>query len=154
MRLRLVVVAVLVGLTGWTIARAAVKTQTREATLADVVAEIKLLREAVDASNRTQALTSMIALQQTRAQSVADELAILRRDLQSAVEVARQTERALAELQAPIASRDQILRTSLDQLEARIATLRRQESELTQRLLSENAAAAKLTAQLQTTVKR
>jgi hypothetical protein len=142
------------GLTGWTIARAAVETQAREATLADVVAEIKLLREAVDDNNRTQALTSMIAHQQTKAQSIADELMNLRRDLQTAVEVSRQTERALADLQAPIAPRDQILRDSLDQLERKIATLRRQESELTQRLLNENAAAAKLAAQLQTPIKR
>ena len=61
MRFKVVALAVLVGIAGWTIARVAAQTQARAATLADVVAEIKLLREAVDANHRTQALTSMAA---------------------------------------------------------------------------------------------
>ena len=154
MKVRIVALAALVGIAGWTMARAAAQTQTRDATLADVVAEIKLLREAVDNSHRTQALTSVVALQQAKTQAIADELANLRRDLDGATDVSRQTERALAELQAPIQPRDQILRASLRQIEGRIAALRRQEAELSQRLQSENAAAAKLAAQLQAAVRR
>jgi conjugal transfer/entry exclusion protein len=96
----------------------------------------------------------MVALQQARTQGIADELANLRRDLDSATDVFRQTERALAELQSPIQPREEILRASLQQTDARIATLRRQEAELTQRLQSENATAAKLAAQLQASVRR
>ena len=154
MKVRVVAVAVVVGVAGWTMARVAAQSQTRDATLADVVAEIKLLREAVDSSHRTQALSSMVALQQARTQAIADELATLRRDLDGATDVFRQTERALADLHSPIQPRDQILRASLRQIEGRIAALRRQEAELTQRLQSENAAATKLFAQLQTSVRR
>jgi chromosome segregation ATPase len=154
MKVRVVAVAVLLGLAGWTMARVAAQSQTRDATLADVVTEIKLLRDAVENTNRTQALTSMVALQQARTQSIADELATLRRDLLAAMDVFRQTERALTELQSPIQPREEILRASLQQTDARIATLRRQEAELTQRLQSENATAAKLAAQLQAFVRR
>ena len=154
MKVRVVAVAVLFGLAGWTMARVAAQSQTRDATLADVVTEIKLLRDAVENTNRTQALTSMVALQQARTQSIADELATLRRDLLAAMDVFRQTERALTELQSPIQPREEILRASLQQTDARIATLRRQEAELTQRLQSENATAAKLAAQLQASVRR
>jgi predicted nucleic acid-binding Zn-ribbon protein len=154
MKVRVVAVAVLLGLAGWTMARVAAQSQTRDATLADVVTEIKLLRDAVENTNRTQALTSMVALQQARTQSIADELATLRRDLLAATDVFRQTERALTELQSPIQPREEILRASLQQTDARIATLRRQEAELTQRLQSENATAAKLAAQLQASVRR
>ena len=154
MKVRVVAVAVLLGLAGWTMARVAAQSQTRDATLADVVTEIKLLRDAVENTNRTQALTSMVALQQARTQSIADELATLRRDLLAAMDVFRQTERALTELQSPIQPREEILRASLQQTDARIATLRRQEAELTQRLQSENATAAKLAAQLQASVRR
>jgi hypothetical protein len=153
-KFKVLAVAVLVGLGGWTMARVAAQSQTRDATLADVVTEIKLLREAVDNNNRTQALTSMVGLQQARTQSISDELATLRRDLLAAMDVFRQTERALTELQSPIQPREEILRASLQQTDARIATLRRQEAELTQRLQSENAAAAKLVAQLQASVRR
>jgi predicted nucleic acid-binding Zn-ribbon protein len=154
MKVRVVAVAVLLGLAGWTMARVAAQSQTRDATLADVVTEIKLLRDAVENTNRTQALTSMVALQQARTQGIADELATLRRDLLAAMDVFRQTERALTELQSPIQPREEILRASLQQTDARIATLRRQEAELTQRLQSENATAAKLAAQLQASVRR
>jgi chromosome segregation ATPase len=154
MKVRVLAVAVVVGLAGWTMARVAAQSQTRDATLADVVTEIKLLREAVDSSHRTQALSSMVALQQARTQAIADELATLRRDLDGATDVFRQTERALAELQSPIQPRDQMLRASLRQIEGRIAALRRQEAELSQRLQTENAAAAKFAAQLQAAARR
>jgi uncharacterized protein (DUF3084 family) len=154
MKLTVIAFTALLAAGSWAATRVTAQAQARDATLRDVVTEIRLLRDAVQSSSRTQVLASMVALQQAKAQSSAAELASLRRDLHATTESLRETERVLAEMQSPIQPREEILRSSLRKIEAMITTLRRQEAELTQRLQAEGAGLAKLVAELQEAAKR
>ena len=156
MRTRIIAVAVLlVCLTGWAIARVSAEVQTSQTvTVADVVAELKLLRKEVEVNNKNQALAVAIAVHQLKVQPLSAELVSIRGDLDAAQDDIRQVSASLVELRSPVTPRDVTLRGTLKHLDARLAALRAQEQEVSQRLKAEEAAAARLVAQLQANVSR
>ena len=155
MRIRRMVAALLLAsLAGWTIARVSAQVPTPPASLGDVLAELKLLRSAVEVGNKNQALAAAIGVRQSRVQPLSTELVAIQRDLDAAADDVREVKASLSELESPIQPRDATLRTTLNHLSAKLAKLRARENEVSQRLRAEEAAAAKLMAQLEQSITR
>jgi chromosome segregation ATPase len=156
MRIKAMVAAVLiVSLTGWVIARATAQSQTPQAaSFGDVLAELKLLRNAVEVGNKNQALVAAIGVRQSRVQPLSAELVSIHQDLDAAVDDIREVKESLSELDSPIAPRDATLRSTLNHLNSKLGALRARENDVIQRLRAEEAAAAKLMAQLEQSIGR
>jgi len=156
MRIRTIAAVLLfAGLTGWAIARVPAQAQaTQTASLNDVVAELKLLRSAVEVNNKNQALAAAIGLRQSMVQALSTELVSIRRDLDSVGDDIREVNESMSQLGVAVLPREATLQKTRGHLNSKLAGLRAREGDVSQRLKSEEAAAAKLITQLQQNVSR
>ena len=129
------------------------------ATGCDVAAELRLLRESIEASGKAQILSASAAMQQARIQPLMTELFATRKQLEQAQ---RGLQEASEELQnfrpAPGDARDAMIQSrladSLKLVQRSEAMLRAREGDLSTRLQNEEAVWQQLMAQLQQTIKR
>jgi hypothetical protein len=125
----------------------------------DVAAELRLLREIVEANGKTQALSSYAALQQSRIQPLTAELLATRKQLDEATLTLRSVRAHLQDFQPTgNSSADVAIRTTqveaVKNAETREAMLRAREGELSTKLQNEEAIWQQLMAQLQQVIKR
>lgn len=127
--------------------------------LAEVAAEIRLLREAIEANGRTQALAAYATLQQSRIQPLTAELLATRKELDEAARTLRALQQDLASA-PPIGDTTadrtiQAMRTAgLRTAESKEAVLRARESDLSSRLQHEEFVWSQLMTQLQQAIRR
>ena len=140
-------------LAAWSMGSVAAQSQAVPGgTLTEVATEIRLLREAVQAGQKTQTLASFASVQQSRIAPITAELSILRREIDDQTVALQKSKEGLRSYQAlPKYEKDVVTQmvASIQGAETRLALTRGREQDLSARLQNEEAAWAQLMAQLQ-----
>ena len=157
-KISIVIIAGCAALAAWSMGDVAAQTATASGgTLTEVSTEIRLLREAVQAGNKTQTLASFAAVQQSRIAPLSAELSALRRDIDEqtvALQTSREGLRTYQGSPKPSNSVSAAMAETIQNAERRLGSLSNRERDLSVRLQNEEAVWAQLMAQLQEAVKR
>jgi hypothetical protein len=127
-------------------------------TLADVVAEIRELRAAIEESGKQQLLASVLATQQSRIQPLNAQLYETRKEIEAAGKTARLTGTAVRDLHADASERGREMlaraKAALQEASDHESALRRREAEIRQELSIEEGKFSDLMAQFFRTIRR
>ena len=157
-RSAIAIVASCAALSAWSMGRVAAQSQgVPGGTLSEVATEIRLLREALQAGQKTQTLASVMAVQQSRITPITAELSNLRREIDEQTVALQKSKEGLRTYQAlPKVDKAvaESMMASIQGAESRLALLNGRERDLSARLQNEEAAWAQLMAQLQEAIRR
>lgn len=144
--------------------RASVVSQTQPVapgSMAEVVAEIRLLRASFEERSRHQAIAAAMAAQQARVQPLVVQLGEARKDLDKAAADTRAASQAVQELQYNVSGSVKSLpditrrfQTTATLAAAKETDLRRREGDLVQAIEREDAVWSDLLARLQEAIRR